>query len=388
MRKLTKEDYTLRAKDIGFQYCDDGTKGVHENHDFICPAGCEIKIHPANLFRRKYCPDCNDSQRDKRITHEDCEAVAKKFGIKYLGREKLGEGVKLTARIDLPWECPNGHPIPGSYDNRRKGHTCKKCKASTGEKVTTQIMELLLDEKFPNTWPDWLIGLSGRRAELDGYCEKLNLAFEYHGERHYSEKYYLPRNRSLEEQQAIDEHKRKVCAAKGVKLIEVKYDVGLENIQDYLQEQLTQLGIVYKNVGKIDLSKLKYHNEDKLDELRSICESKGWILLSEEYLGDKEHVYVSCKKCPTIWDITPNNLKRDRGCPGCANKSRNENRKLKFDDYYVLAYEKGCDIDDQVFTNTNTPVKWKCNSCNKPFNRTYNQMVRLKKCPECEKQFT
>ena len=50
------------------------------------------------------------------------------------------------------------------------------------EERCRRIFEDILGEKFPNVRPSWLLNKkTGYRLELDGYCPKLKLAFEYDG---------------------------------------------------------------------------------------------------------------------------------------------------------------------------------------------------------------
>jgi len=44
----------------------------------------------------------------------------------------------------------------------------------------------MFNDIFPAQRPLWLINARGHQMELDGYCQKLNLAFEYQGEQHFS----------------------------------------------------------------------------------------------------------------------------------------------------------------------------------------------------------
>lgn len=78
--------------------------------------------------------------------------------------------------------------------------------------------------KFPTIRPDWLKSRKTKaNLELDGYCEELNLAFEYQGEYHY---FYVPvhhKEKTLEDIKATDELKLKICKQRGVSLIQVPH---------------------------------------------------------------------------------------------------------------------------------------------------------------------
>lgn len=53
------------------------------------------------------------------------------------------------------------------------------------------------------------------------------------------------------------------------------------------------------------------------------------LLVLDSYSNNLTKVNVLCNTCSNIWSITPNNLKRGRGCPSCANVSRGNIRSEK-----------------------------------------------------------
>ena len=76
--------------------------------------------------------------------------------------------------------------------------------------------------EFPKLRPSFLKSFTGRRLELDGYCEALALAFEYQGEQHYDEQHYWNRlGGDFETLRARDELKVALCEAAGVRLVVV-----------------------------------------------------------------------------------------------------------------------------------------------------------------------
>lgn len=92
------------------------------------------------------------------------------------------------------------------------------------ETLTRSIFEELLGVEFPKTRPTWLkSGKSRSSLELDGYCERLKLAFEYQGEYHYMEIPTHHRSRSLKDVQKNDELKLTICQDNGIDLIQVPY---------------------------------------------------------------------------------------------------------------------------------------------------------------------
>jgi len=92
---------------------------------------------------------------------------------------------------------------------------------SMGEKLTRRALEQIYGKKFPNVRPDWLINpKTGYRLELDGYCEELKIAFEYHGVQHreWPNKFFKTYE-EFERQVERDICKAEQCEKRGIYLI-------------------------------------------------------------------------------------------------------------------------------------------------------------------------
>jgi len=75
------------------------------------------------------------------------------------------------------------------------------------EETTRKIFEILFNVEFLKVKPKWLDGL-----ELDGYCEKLNLAWENVGRQHYEfVKHIHGTQEKLNRRDEIDKMKEKNC---------------------------------------------------------------------------------------------------------------------------------------------------------------------------------
>jgi len=81
---------------------------------------------------------------------------------------------------------------------------------------------------------------TGKRLELDGYCRKLNLAFEYQGEQHYQTSSLFHSLRGLKEQKKADQVKRELCEKQEITLIEIpigNHDEMLDEIVQRCKEK-------------------------------------------------------------------------------------------------------------------------------------------------------
>lgn len=110
-------------------------------------------------------------------------------------------------------------------------------KHSRGEILTRRALEQLYGEKFPSVRPNWLKNpRTGYNLELDGYCEKLKMAFEYHGEQHR----IFPNNfhktfEEFKDQVIRDKDKADICEKRGIYLIIVDFTVPHGEIFEYVK---------------------------------------------------------------------------------------------------------------------------------------------------------
>jgi hypothetical protein len=109
-----------------------------------------------------------------------------------------------------------------------------KSPASRAETSCRRELETLTGEKFPTMYPSWLDGL-----ELDGYCEKLGLAFEYQGPQHTKyDKKYDKRYEDYYERVLNDEKKIRLCLENSVYLIIVDYIIPRHQLNTYLRSRI------------------------------------------------------------------------------------------------------------------------------------------------------
>ena len=112
------------------------------------------------------------------------------------------------------------------------------------EERCRRIFENILSEKFPKVRPSWLLNKeTGCRLELDGYCKKLKLAFEYDGIQHH--KYPNPFHQDLSDfhrQKKRDKIKNRRCKSHKVILIRIKYNI--LHLEEYIRKKLKKKGFI------------------------------------------------------------------------------------------------------------------------------------------------
>ena len=93
---------------------------------------------------------------------------------------------------------------------------------SKGEKACRKYFEKRFGKEFVRIRPNFLkYPPTGRNLELDGYCEDLNLAFEYNGKQHYkyTKRFHGENCEKFHDQVSRDNFKGKKCAELGIRLI-------------------------------------------------------------------------------------------------------------------------------------------------------------------------
>lgn len=111
------------------------------------------------------------------------------------------------------------------------------------EDICREIFEELLNEEFPSCRPDWLKNPNtNRNLELDGYCEKLKLAFEYDGEQHfvYPNSFHKSKKEFVD-QRKRDDLKERICKIKRIYLIRIPWYV--KDLEQYIRDELSLLKI-------------------------------------------------------------------------------------------------------------------------------------------------
>ena len=100
-----------------------------------------------------------------------------------------------------------------------------------------EIIERLLQAEFPKKKPPFLkIPDHPKGLELDGYNEKLRLAFEYDGEQHFNAVECWGGDESLQKQKERDTIKDELCFRWNVKLIRIPYNI--DNKEEFISRIL------------------------------------------------------------------------------------------------------------------------------------------------------
>lgn len=291
--------------------------GLRVKLKFRCELGHEFYMCPDRVLEGRWCRRCANIQRVayKKGTIEQFQKIAESRGGKCLSKNYVNSEVKLK------FQCKIGHTWRATPHHIKNGSWCPYCAGSVSEERCRFIFEFLFEDKFPKDRK----ALEG--LELDGYNDKLKLAFEYDGIQHYMLKPIFHKNRECFEKTVFyDKMKLEKCNKKGINLIIIPYTVPSDKLLDFIVRQLRKLGY------KIDPIKIKSFSFDifvtgkakRLMEIKEIAKSKGGDCLSSSYIDKKTKMKFICKE-GHIWEATPDSVKNgNRWCPICANKIRAE----------------------------------------------------------------
>lgn len=114
--------------------------------------------------------------------------------------------------------------------------------SSRREEQCRKILEDIFHDKFPSVRPRFLRNpKTGQSLELDGYNEKLGIAFEYQGEQHYSyiEHFHNNNYNKFLLQQERDKYKKQKCEELKIHLILIPYYI--EDLNYYIRANLESL---------------------------------------------------------------------------------------------------------------------------------------------------
>lgn len=220
---------------------------------FKCANGHDFYSKPMNIAAGTWCPECNSS---KKGTIEEMQQLAINRGGKCLS------SVYVDTHSKLEFICRKGHHFEKIPRDIRNNRWCTTCRNYTGERLTNELFKSIFKDDFRKVKPSWLLNDRGNRMELDGYNEKLKLAFEYQGEQHYEfVPHYHKTLEKLEIRKKDDELKLTLCQEHGIILIQVPYTVAFNELQNFIETEFEKLsGIKPPITQRLDYKRLNIYN--------------------------------------------------------------------------------------------------------------------------------
>ena len=117
---------------------------------------------------------------------------------------------------------------------------------------------------------------------------------------------------------------------------------------------------------------------------KELLEKRPDLEVLEEYKGARTKIKFKCLVCGTIFEATPDNMLRMKGCPNCklekiskAKRFGKENMQKELDKHYngVLEILNG--------ENTNKPIEVLCHDCGYKYKTQFYSLNNGNGCPNC-----
>jgi hypothetical protein len=258
-----------------------------------------------------------------------------------IGKDGVWKGSKTRVVI----KCANGHQWPADASNLiYAGSWCPDC-LNKGERIVRAIFEATFGGAFPKAKLRWILSKKGRKLELDGYNQQLQIAFEYQGPHHSLVDYV----------KVHDAIKREACEARNVRLIEVEAvnrPHPPENVLEKVAEAFQRYGIT--DTPRLPSGGLFIR---ELNELLDLARKKGGRLVSTRYLGgDEPHEWQCGVADHPSWWAEPWRIRKGKWCASCAG-----NRRLGIEGLRLWGNAIGLELLDTEYRGGTICVyRWRC----------------------------
>ena len=346
---LTIADMQKVAKTRGGKCLSDKYVNANTKLKWQCKEGHVWEATPGSANAGHWCNECE--KKNKGLYHKlsisDMQKMANVKGGKCLSESYV------NARTNIRWQCHEGHEWESKPYNIKTGNWCPICSQGINERICKKYFESMFGKKFPKTKPTWLKTLSGTLMELDGYCDKLKLAFEYHGGQHYVYRKFFHSKMSLEKRKEYDKLKNKLCELNGVTLIVVPYWINPQEMGKYIAQQCEKNGVEVPN-KEVSLESFTFYYPEIIGELQEIANSRGGMLLSKNYVNSTTKLEWQCKN-GHVWKSTPTNIRTGRWCSVCSHR-----KKLTIEEMQKIAKSRSGECLSKVYVNHYTKLRWRC----------------------------
>jgi len=138
------------------------------------------------------------------------------------------------------WLCDKGHEFQAKISNRTANRTkCPYCLNYKTQEIVREFFQNLLGVSFKHSSPPWLLNKkTNRLLRLDGFNEKLGLAFEYDGEFHFKNHPKANKEELLKTKNR-DKIKNQLCKENNITLIRIPY-TEKNNLENFIENKLKE----------------------------------------------------------------------------------------------------------------------------------------------------
>jgi hypothetical protein len=323
---------------------------------FQCKNGHTWNTNLRNMRAGHWCPYCANRQIWGGPIRE-LTAIARNR------RGKLLSTKYTNNRTKLKWKCHHGHIWEAPADKIKMGRWCPICASNISERICRIYFEIIFNKPFKKIRPIWLKSKRGHRLELDGYNNELKIAFEHHGDQHFSfNKFFYRDNSSFHKRIAYDKLKRRLCKINKVKLFEISqisYSTNFKDLEKQIALEAKRLKVKLPNLTNLNvpLEKIYYgHKSELFDDLKSIAHGRNGKLLSKGYLRCNSKLKWQCQK-GHVWNAMPSSIKYGSWCPYCAGNTAS---KDIIPELQAIASRRGGLLVSKSYVDAKTKLEWQC----------------------------
>jgi hypothetical protein len=112
-----------------------------------------------------------------------------------------------------------------------------------------------------------------------------------------------------------------------------------------------------------------------IEDMYRIAKERNFKCLSKEYINARTHLEWQCDK-RHIWNATPDNIKRGKGCPTCVGRNKT------IDDMHKIAKSRNGICLSKEYISVIKKLKWKCSEGHQ-WDTTPQSIMNGSWCPQC-----
>ena len=284
------------------------------------------------------------------------------------------------------WKCKLGHPFTTTPTSFKAGTKCPICsrRESGGEKICRKYFEAYFKSKFPKNKPEWLRNSRGNLMELDGYNEKLKIAFEYNGQQHYDSIRFFgfDMDKYVPQRKEDDKKKKEVCKQKGITLFEIPFFISKKNMGHFIISEAKKKGIKINSIlATFDYQILDLDGEDMLAKMQLLAKERNGKCLAKNYVNARTIYPWSCNICGHKWNASWDNAQR-YWCKRCADARGKKKLMHSIEHIQKVAESRGFTLLSKKYLGARKLHRYQCKKRHE-WNATPDNINRGKGCPYC-----
>lgn len=367
---------------------------VNKHMEWECEYGHKWETTLSKIIGGAWCHACAKKLQGNRIYNiDDLRQACNVRGFTLLSNKYIGTSHKIRVK------CSVGHEwdvVTNSILHQITG--CPYCNRYLTQEKCRYIFEILTGQKW----------IKNRKIvppyEVDGYCESLNMVFEYNGEQHYKNNVFHNKNRSLSYQIKRDQIVRERLRLLGVSLIEIPFWEAKDDQQlvRFIKQFISHV-LFRQNIDISEFYKNYSHCRRELEKTKLAAQNRGGQCISDHYVNSNTKLRFRCKEGHE-WLATPSKIKLGRWCPECCRinntiRERTQGRLTKgrnlLEEIKKIIRERNGECLSTQYINCHTKMLFQCGNCGTKWTTTPESIRRGSRkkgnrkgswCPTCAKK--